>query len=137
MSLLGGIVVAWPLTIRAQPSDQMRRIGVLQILADDDPEMVARHAAFEQALDTLGWSVGRNVRIDYRPAGGDANRVRKYAAELVALGPDVIDLRQSQRCAGSAGNAHHSNCFCASHGPSWRGPCREPGASRRQCDRFH
>ncbi len=90
MSLLGGIVVAWPLTIRAQPSDQMRRIGVLQILADDDPEMVARHAAFEQALDTLGWSVGRNVRIDYRPAGGDANRVRKYAAELVALGPDVI-----------------------------------------------
>jgi len=90
MSLLGGIVMAWPLTIRAQPSDQMRRIGVLQILADDDPEMVARHAAFEQALGTLGWSVGRNVRIDYRPAGGDANRVRKYAAELVALGPDVI-----------------------------------------------
>src|SRR6266516_7360851 len=87
--LLGGGAV-WSLAVRAQQSDQMRRIGVLQILADDDPEMVARHAAFEQALDTLGWSVGRNVRIDYRPAGGDANRVRKYAAELAALGPDVI-----------------------------------------------
>jgi len=68
----------------------MRRIGVLQPLADDDPEAVARHAEFEKALQALGWTVGHNVRIDYRWGGSDANRIRKDAGELVALGPDVI-----------------------------------------------
>src|SRR5262249_44515651 len=85
-----GCGAAWPFVARAQQSDQMRRIGVLQVLADDDPEAVVRHAAFEKALQALGWTVGRNVRIDYRWGGGDANRIRKAAAELVALGPDVI-----------------------------------------------
>jgi len=93
IALLGGAAassVAWPLAARAQQSEQMRRIGVLQILTENDPEAVARHAAFEQTLEVMGWSKGRNVRIDYRWAGGDANRVRKYAAELLSLGPDVI-----------------------------------------------
>jgi putative ABC transport system substrate-binding protein len=88
-----GLVVGaatWPLAARAQQSDQVRRIGVLISLADDDPETVTRHAAFERALQALGWTVGRNVRIDYRSARGDVTRVRKYAAELLALGPDVI-----------------------------------------------
>jgi putative ABC transport system substrate-binding protein len=90
IALVGGAAVAWPLMARAQQSDRMRRIGVLQILADDDPESVARHAAFEKALQALGWTVGRNVQIDYRLGGVDADRIRKDAAELVALGPDVI-----------------------------------------------
>src|ERR1700694_3592659 len=89
IALLGGMAVAWPHAAHAQQSDQMRRIGVLQILADDDPETAARRAAFEHAMQSLGWTVGRNVRIDYRSAKGDASQ-RKYAAELVALGPDVI-----------------------------------------------
>jgi ABC-type uncharacterized transport system substrate-binding protein len=90
ITLLGGAAAAWPLAVRAQQGERMRRIGVLQILAENDPEWVARQAAFEQALQALGWSKDRNVRIDYRSAGGDPNRVRKYAAELVALAPDVI-----------------------------------------------
>ena len=66
----------------------MRRIGVLQTLAENDPESTARHAALEQALQTMGWSKGRNLRIEYRWA--DANNISTYAAELVALAPDVI-----------------------------------------------
>ena len=89
IALLGG-AAAWPLAAHAQQSDPMRRIGVLQILEEDDPETVARHAAFEHALQALGWTVGRNVRIDYRSAKGDANQLRKYATELIALEPDVI-----------------------------------------------
>ncbi len=90
IALLGGVAAAWPLVARAQQSDHMRHIGVLQTFADDDPEWVARNEAFEYTLQALGWAVGRNVRIDYRSSGGDANRVRKYAAELVALRPDLI-----------------------------------------------
>jgi putative tryptophan/tyrosine transport system substrate-binding protein len=90
IALLGGAAVAWPVAVCAQQSERVRRIGVLQLLADDDPEAVARRAEFVKALQVLGWTVGGNVRIDYRAAGGDANRIRKDAAELVALGPDVI-----------------------------------------------
>ena len=68
----------------------MRRIGVLMNLAADDPEAQARLAAFQQGLQQLGWTDGRNVRIDIRWAAGDADDIRKYAAELVALAPDVI-----------------------------------------------
>ena len=68
----------------------MRRIGVLTTVAADDPEGQARIAAFLQALAQLGWTVGRNLRIDYRWAAADAERIRRYAAELVALAPDVI-----------------------------------------------
>jgi putative ABC transport system substrate-binding protein len=85
-----GAAVVWPFAARAQQSDKIRRIGALQLLADDDPETIARHATFQTALQALGWTVGRNVRIDYRSTGADANRIRKTAAELVALGPDVL-----------------------------------------------
>jgi putative ABC transport system substrate-binding protein len=81
---------AWPLAARAQQSGAMRRIGVLMIQAPDDSEGKARLAAFAQGLQELGWTVGRNVRIDYRWGAGDADRTREYAAELVALAPDVI-----------------------------------------------
>ena len=85
---LGGAAAAWPVAARAQ--ERTRRIGLLSALAADDPESMARIAAFLQGLQELGWSVGRNVRIDYRWGAGDAERYRKFAAELVALAPDVI-----------------------------------------------
>ena len=68
----------------------MRRIGVLMNLAEDDPEAPARRATFQHALRQLGWTDGGNVRIDYRWGADDAGRLRRYAAELVALAPDVI-----------------------------------------------
>ena len=89
IAMLGG-AAAWPLAARAQQGEPMRRIGVLQTLAADDPEAKARVAAFLEALQQLSWTDGRNVRIDLRWAAGDAERIHKYAAELIALAPDVI-----------------------------------------------
>jgi len=90
ISALSGITVAWPLAARAQQGDRVRRVGVLENRAADDPEGKARLALFQQGLEELGWTDGRNVRIDYRWAAADADRSRTYAAELVALAPDVI-----------------------------------------------
>src|SRR5215470_14586832 len=90
ITLLGGEAAAWPLTARAQQGDRMRRIGVLINRAADDPEGQARLAALKQGLVQLGWTDGRNVRIDTRWGEDDAERARKYAAELVTLSPDVI-----------------------------------------------
>jgi putative ABC transport system substrate-binding protein len=90
ITLLGGAAAAWPLAARAQQEERMRRIGVLMSFASDHPESQPRLAAFQQGLQQLGWIDGRNVRIDYYWGGADANRIRKYAAELVALAPDVI-----------------------------------------------
>jgi putative tryptophan/tyrosine transport system substrate-binding protein len=89
ITLLGG-AAAWPLAARAQQPERMRRIGVLQSLAANDPEGQARLAAFAQGLQQAGWTIGRNVQIDTRWAAGDAEGFRRYAAELVALAPDVI-----------------------------------------------
>src|SRR5262249_39288674 len=90
ITLLGGAVAAWPLAADAQQPQKMRRIGVLINTAADDPEGQSRVAAFLQGLQELGWTDGRNVRIDTRWVAGDAARGRSYAAELVALAPDVI-----------------------------------------------
>src|SRR5438105_973734 len=78
------------LAARAQQAERVRRIGVAAALAEDDPEMVARRAAFEQALQVLGWTVERNIRIEYRLAAIDPARTQKFAVELAALTPDVI-----------------------------------------------
>jgi hypothetical protein len=78
---------AWPLAARAQQGDRVRRIGVLMTLAADDPETLRRTAAFVQGLQELGWTDGRNVRIDTRWAGVNVDDIRKQAAELVALAP--------------------------------------------------
>jgi putative ABC transport system substrate-binding protein len=85
-----GGAAAWPLAARAQDSDRIRRIGVLMHTGADEPESQARLAAFTQGLQELGWSIGRNLRIDYRWSTGDHSRLRRDAAELVALRPDVI-----------------------------------------------
>jgi putative tryptophan/tyrosine transport system substrate-binding protein len=90
ISLLGGAVAAWPLAVRAQQPERVRRIGVLMNAAADDSEAAALIGAFSQGLSELGWSIGRNVRIDYRWYAGNADAARKYAEELVALSPDVI-----------------------------------------------
>ena len=90
IALAGGAAATWPLAARAQQLNPMRRIGVLTFLAADDPESKIYIAAFLQQLQELGWTVGRNVQIDYRSTAGEAELIRKYAAELIALAPDVI-----------------------------------------------
>ena len=91
ITLLGGAAAAWPLAARAQqPATKVRRIGVLMSGSADDPDALAQISAFAQGLQERGWSVGGNVRIDYRWGAGNVDRFRKYAAELVALAPDVI-----------------------------------------------
>src|SRR5215470_17686110 len=89
ITLLGG-AAAWPLTAHAQQRERMRRIGVLTPYPADDAEGHARLTAFAQARQQTGWMVGQNVRIDYRWGPGNAETMRKYAIELVALAPDVI-----------------------------------------------
>jgi putative tryptophan/tyrosine transport system substrate-binding protein len=85
-----GSSVAWPLAARAQQSERMRRVGVLCNLGENDPRMQAELSAFSRALQQLGWIDGRNVRLDIRWAAGDADLIRRYATELLALSPDVI-----------------------------------------------
>jgi putative tryptophan/tyrosine transport system substrate-binding protein len=89
-TLLGGAAATWPLAARAQQRERVRRIGELMTLAVDDPEAQARHTAFAQGLQQWGWLVGRNVQLDIRWGATDGDRARRYAAELVALAPDVI-----------------------------------------------
>jgi putative ABC transport system substrate-binding protein len=90
ITLLGGAAATWPLAAGAQQGERMRRIGVLTPFPADDAEGHARLTAFTQALQQLGWTVGQNVRIDYRWGPGNPATMRKYATELVALQPDVI-----------------------------------------------
>ena len=93
ITLLGGTaVVAWPLTAWAQQGERVRRVGIFMNLASDDAEAQSRNAAFLQGLQELGWSVGRNLRLDYRWGANnlDPERMRKDAADLLALAPDVV-----------------------------------------------
>jgi putative ABC transport system substrate-binding protein len=90
ITLLGGAAAAWPRAARTQQGERMRHVGVLMTAAADDSESLARVGAFLQGLQQLGWTDGRNVRLEYRWGSGDAGRIHKYAAELVALAPDVI-----------------------------------------------
>jgi putative ABC transport system substrate-binding protein len=90
ISLLGSATVAWPFAARAQQSGGVRRIGVLVSLPADDPQAQVRNAAFLQGLQQLGWTVGRNVKIDFRWGASNADNARKFASELLALRPDVL-----------------------------------------------
>ena len=99
ITLLSGAAAGWPLAARAQQPDRVRRIGWLTAIAADDPEGQARLTAFVQGLQQLGWTVGQNVRVDYRWGGSNADDNRKYAAELVALAPDVILAQSSASVA--------------------------------------
>ena len=97
--LFSSTVIAWPLTARAQQQERVRRIGVLMNLAEDDPEASARISALVQRLSQLGWTEGRNLQIENRWAAGESERYGKYAAELVALAPDVILASGNQSVA--------------------------------------
>jgi putative ABC transport system substrate-binding protein len=102
LTALGGAAASAllrPLDARAQQNERMRRIGVLMNLAAEDLETQARLAAFAQALQQSGWTIGQNVRIDDRAAGGNTDKLRSYAAELVALAPDVILAQSSTAVA--------------------------------------
>jgi putative tryptophan/tyrosine transport system substrate-binding protein len=90
ITLLGSGVVGWPFAARAQQGERMRRIGVLTSLAADDPQSQARVAALLEGLQQFGWVDGRNIRIDYRWGAGDAESMRRYSVELIALAPDVV-----------------------------------------------
>jgi ABC-type uncharacterized transport system substrate-binding protein len=90
IAMLGGAAAAWPLAANAQQAERMRRIGVLMNTSADDLEGQARIAAFHQGLQEWGWTLGRNARVDVRWGAIDADNSRRYAAELVALAPDVI-----------------------------------------------
>jgi putative ABC transport system substrate-binding protein len=89
ISLLGG-AAAWPVATRAQQGERVRRVGVVQATAENDPETQARTKAFRQGPAALGWTEGRDILIDYRYVAGDAARVKAHAAEMVSAGPDLI-----------------------------------------------
>jgi putative tryptophan/tyrosine transport system substrate-binding protein len=90
ITLLGGAAVAWPLAVRAQQGERIRRIGLLLPASADDPEFQARIGAFLQGLGLSGWTIGRNVQLEYRWAGTKPDDIRRHATELAALTPDVI-----------------------------------------------
>jgi putative ABC transport system substrate-binding protein len=90
IAILGGAAATWPLVARAQPSDRVRRIGVLLAASADDADYQTRFGAFKQGLEQLGWSDGRNVHIDTRWATTNPDDIRRHAVELAALAPDVI-----------------------------------------------
>ena len=90
ITLFGSAAAAWPLAARAQQRERVRRIGVLMSTAVDDPQDPARLAAFAQGLQELGWTIGRNLRIDYRWGASSPDNTHKYAAELAALAPDML-----------------------------------------------
>src|ERR1700681_4428195 len=90
ITFVGSAAAAWPLAARAQQAARMRRIGILLNASSDDPQYQAWVGAFLQELALLGWVIGRNVRIDTRWAGANADDIRRHAAELAALAPDVI-----------------------------------------------
>ena len=90
ITFAGGAAVAWPLAARAQQGERMRGIGVLTPFASDDPAQQTHILAFAQALAQSGWIDGRNAQIDIRWGAGDPERIHRYAAELVALSPDII-----------------------------------------------
>src|SRR5262249_22466250 len=90
VTLIGGAAAAWPLAARAQQGDRVRRIGVLMTGDENDPVAESRISAFRQALADLGWTDGRNVRMDLRWGGRDSNRIRALAQEVVGLQPDHI-----------------------------------------------
>jgi putative ABC transport system substrate-binding protein len=89
IKVIAGAATTWPVAARAQQAERMRRVGVLSGLAESDVSAQPMVAAFESALAKLGWTRGRNVVIEYRWGGSDANTIRRRAAELAALAPDV------------------------------------------------
>ena len=136
-TLLGGAAAAWPLAARAQQGERVRRIGVLMPLAADDPEATPASRRFPEACRQLGWTDGRNLRIDIRWGGGDADRLRKNAAELVALAPDVILAAGGAAVAAAPGDPHRADRIRAASSIRSARLRRKPRAAGRQRDRVY
>src|SRR5262249_22996289 len=137
ITLLGGAAAAWPLAARAQQPEKMRRIGVLTGSDQSDAEEQVRFAGFRQSLQQLGWTEGRNIRFDFRSrSGGNIAHTRKNAAELVALGPDVILVTGSNNL-GALQEATRTISTRGPHRPGRRGFRGKPRSPRRQHHRFH
>jgi len=112
--LLGGAAAAWPLAAWAQQRERMRRIGVLLSTVESDPTGLEYITAFAQGLAELGWTVGRNVRIDTRWAAADADRIRKYAEELVALAAKTKNVSADGPSIHAPRQAHDAEgCLCS------------------------
>ena len=138
ISLLGGAAAAWPLAAQAQQAERVRRIGVLMSFGADDLEGRTRLTAFLEALQQFGWTDGRTVRIDIRWGGPNADDIRKLAAELVKLAPDVILTSSSVvTFSNAAGDPYHSDCVHDCYRPGWRWLCRQSGTAGRQCHRLY
>ena len=137
ITLLGG-AAAWPIGVRAQQAERVRRIGVLMGFAADDLEGRTRLTAFMQALQQIGWTDGRNARIDTRWGGLNAGDIRKFATELVELAPDVI-LTSSSVATASMLQATRTIpiVFTIVYRPGRRRLCRQPGAAGWQCHRLY
>ena len=137
ITLLGGAAAAWPLAARAQQSERVRRVGIFMDLAEQDAEGQTRVAAFRKGLQDLGWTEGRNVKFDTRWTAGDPARMRRYAAELVGLAPEVImngglptlvAMQQETRTIPVV--------FAQVLDPVGAGICRKPVAPRREYHRI-
>src|SRR5262249_19973578 len=132
IALCGGAVVC-PVATSAQEGERVRLIGILNILGRDDPEAQVRLTIFQEALKQLGWERGRDFKIESRQAGADVHRLRRYAAELVALGPDVI-LSIGSISVGALQQATHTIPICLRERSrsGWRGFRAKHGPSGRQ-----
>ena len=136
ITLLGGAAAAWPLAARAQQSERVRRIGVLMNVAADDPLSSSASRRFCRQCG-IGLEVGRNLRIDYRWGQADPDRLRRHAAELVALAPDVIVVaRQPVRAPLQQATRNVPIVFAIVRSGRCR-LCREPGAAGRQYHGVH
>jgi putative tryptophan/tyrosine transport system substrate-binding protein len=116
IKIIAGPALAWPLAAHAQQGERVRRIGVLMARAATDPEATEDIGAFAQGLAELGWTIGRNVRIEYRYAAGDPEMFRKYAKEMVALAPDVVLASGTpERSRAPAKFPFHPHRVCERH----------------------
>ena len=134
ITVIGGATV-WPVSARAQQPERVRRIGVLLPGAAGDVEFQTRVGAFQQGLQQAGWTIGRNVRIDTRWATTDAAEIRRHAAELAALAPDVILAPAATTFA--TGDPHRADRVPGFVDPVGAGVVEEPGAAGRQRHRVH
>jgi hypothetical protein len=138
ITLLGGAAAAWPLGARAQQGDRMRRIGVLMNLAADDPEGQARLTAFAQGLQQLGWTDGRNVRIDYRWGAGDRRCLSQICRRAFsARARRHFGLGHPKRSSIAEGDPHRTHRIRAGRRPRWSRLGREPRAAGRKHHRFY
>src|SRR5262249_55547784 len=138
ITLLGCWAATWPIAARAQQSDRMRRIAMLMLNAEDDPEGQARVAAFRQGLQALGWTEGKNLRIDWNWTAGDVERIRSDVRELAAHPPDII-VANGRPILSEAVQVIHSIpiVFVLVNDPVGEGFIFQSGASWRQRYRLY